>query len=100
MAVLSLTGFALLLVASGGSLFIPLKHSPWPDLMTIGYAILPILAMFKIGAGEYERGQIVMQGIIWGLIVIAVTHTIRLKFTPRVFARASAKRQAQARETQ
>ena len=93
--VLSLIGFALLLVTSARSVFMPLKRSPRPDLATIGSAVLPVAAMTALGAEKYDMGQIVLQGVVWGVVVTVVTHTLRVKVTPRLLAKMRAKRAAQ-----
>ncbi|MEV5015834.1 hypothetical protein ACIGW1_36795 [Streptomyces sp. NPDC053780] len=97
--VLALTGLAVTILAAAGSLYLPLKRPPRPDLLTIGDAVLPLLVMAKLGAGEYDTGQILLQGGLWGVVSAAVSHTVRVRFTPRVVARSRAKREARARQT-
>ncbi|MFB7460149.1 hypothetical protein [Streptomyces sp. NPDC056188] len=93
--ILALTGLAITLLACAGSLLLPLKRSPWPDVLTIGYAVLPVLAMTKLGAGRFETGEIVTQGILWGVATIVIPHTLRVKFAPCVIAKIRAKQESQ-----
>ncbi|MEW2452352.1 hypothetical protein AB0896_33205 [Streptomyces parvulus] len=96
--VLTLTGLAVVLLAAAGSFYLPLKRAPRPDLLTVGDAVLPVLVMAKLGADRYDTWQIVLQGVLWGVVSVAVCHTVRVRFTPRVVARSRAKREAQGRQ--
>ncbi|MEU3899477.1 hypothetical protein [Streptomyces sp. NPDC045251] len=96
---LALTGLAVVLLAAAGSLYLPLKRPPRPDWLTVGDAVLPVLVMAKLGAGTHDTGQIVLQGVLWGVVSVVVSHTVRLRFTPRVVARSRAKREARTKQT-